>query len=70
MVLHLWMLAPENELVGKLKDRIKNWDEVLKYREKTAKKSVSTGQNLIKSKVVLSWKEYLQLILLMVKKCQ
>lgn len=64
------VLAPENELVDKLKDRIKNWDEVVKYREKTAKNQISTGQNLIKSKVVLSWKEYLQLTLLMVKKCQ
>ena len=33
------VLAPENELVDKLKDRINNWDDVLKYREETAKKS-------------------------------
>ena len=33
------VLAPENELVDKLKDRINNWDEVVKYREETAKKS-------------------------------
>lgn len=64
------VLAPENELVDKLKDRIKNWDEVVKYEKKLQKNQISTGQNLIKSKVVLSWKEYLQLILLMVKKCQ
>lgn len=31
------VLAPENELVDKLKDRIKNWDEVVKYREKLQK---------------------------------
>ncbi len=33
------VLAPESKLVDELKDRIKNWDEVVKYREETAKKS-------------------------------
>ena len=33
------VLAPESKLVDELKDRIKNWDEVIKYREETAKKS-------------------------------
>ena len=49
------VLAPENELVDKLKDRIKNWDEVVKYREKTAKKSDfdRTELNKIKSGVKL-----------------
>ena len=33
------VLAPENELVDELKNRITNFDEVEKYREETAKKS-------------------------------
>ena len=33
------VLAPESKLVDELKDRIKNFDEVEKYREETAKKS-------------------------------
>lgn len=33
------VLAPENKLVDELKDRINNFDEVIKYREETAKKS-------------------------------
>ena len=33
------VLAPENPIVDELKDRIENWDEVVKYREETAKKS-------------------------------
>ena len=33
------VLAPENKLVDELKDRITNFDEVIKYREETAKKS-------------------------------
>ena len=33
------VLAPENKLVDELKPRIKNWEEVEKYREETAKKS-------------------------------
>ena len=33
------VLAPENKLVDELKDRITNFDEVVKYREETAKKS-------------------------------
>lgn len=44
------VLAPENELVDKLKDRIKNWDEVVKYREETAKKSDLDRTELNKTK--------------------
>ena len=33
------VLAPEHELVDKLKDKIKNFDEVEKYRQKTALRS-------------------------------
>lgn len=33
------VLAPENKIVDSLKDKIKNWDEVEKYRKDTAKKS-------------------------------
>lgn len=44
------VLAPENELVDKLKDRIKNWDEVAKYREETAKKSDIDRTELNKTK--------------------
>ena len=39
------VLAPESELVDKLKERIKNWDEVIKYREETAKNQILTEQN-------------------------
>lgn len=44
------VLAPENELVDKLKDRIKNWDEVAKYREETVKKSDLDRTELNKTK--------------------
>ncbi len=44
------VLAPENELVDKLKDRIKNWNEVEKYREETAKKSDFDRTELNKTK--------------------
>ena len=44
------VLAPENELVDKLKDRIKNWDEVVKYRAETAKKSDLDRTELNKTK--------------------
>ncbi|MCI9063023.1 MAG: leucine--tRNA ligase [Clostridia bacterium] len=44
------VLAPEHELVDKLKDRIKNWDEVVKYREETAKKSDFDRTELNKTK--------------------
>ena len=44
------VLAPENELVDKLKDRINNWDEVVKYREETAKKSEFDRTELNKTK--------------------
>lgn len=33
------VLAPENKIVDKLKDKITNWAEVEKYRKETAKKS-------------------------------
>ena len=44
------VLAPENTLVDDLKSRIKNWDEVLKYREETAKKSDMDRTELNKGK--------------------
>ena len=44
------VLAPENTLVDELKPRIKNWDEVLKYREETAKKSDLDRTELNKGK--------------------
>ena len=44
------VLAPENKLVDDLKDRIKNWDEVVKYREETAKKSDLDRTELNKEK--------------------
>ena len=49
------VLAPENPLVDELKDRINNWDEVVKYREEAAKKSDidRTELNKDKSGVVL-----------------
>ena len=45
-----FVLAPENPLVDKLKDKIKNWDEVIAYREKTAKKSEFERTELVKEK--------------------
>ena len=44
------VLAPENPLVDELKDRIKNWDAVVKYREETAKKSDIDRTELNKDK--------------------
>ena len=44
------VLAPENKLVDELKDKIKNWDEVVKYREETAKKSEFDRTELNKTK--------------------
>ena len=44
------VLAPENQLVDELKGRIKNWDEVIKYREETAKKSDFDRTELNKTK--------------------
>ena len=44
------VLAPENKLVDELKDRIQNWDEVVKYREETAKKSDIDRTELNKEK--------------------
>jgi len=43
-------LAPEHPLVDTLKPRIKNWDEVVKYREETAKKSDIDRTELNKDK--------------------
>ena len=43
-------LAPEHPLVDTLKDRITNWDEVVKYREETAKKSDIDRTELNKDK--------------------
>lgn len=49
------VLAPENKIVDKLKDKIKNWDEVEAYRKETAKKSEfdRTEMNKTKSGVKL-----------------
>lgn len=44
------VLAPENKLVDSLKDRIKNWDEVEKYRDKVAKMSDMERTSLNKEK--------------------
>ena len=44
------VLAPENTLVDELKERINNWDEVVKYREETAKKSDMDRTELNKGK--------------------
>ena len=44
------VLAPENTLVDELKDRIQNWDDVVKYREETAKKSDMDRTELNKGK--------------------
>lgn len=44
------VLAPENKLVDELKPRIKNWNEVEKYRAETAKKSDMERTELNKSK--------------------
>ena len=44
------VLAPENTLVDELKSRIKNWDEVLKYRKETAMKSDLDRTELNKGK--------------------
>ena len=44
------VLAPENSLVDELKERINNWDEVVKYREETSKKSDIDRTELNKDK--------------------
>ena len=44
------VLAPENKLVDELKDRIKNFDEVIKYREEVAKMSDLDRTELNKGK--------------------
>ena len=43
-------LAPEHPLVDELKSRIKNWEDVVKYREETAKKSEIDRTELNKDK--------------------
>ena len=44
------VLAPENKVVDELKDRIKNWDDVVKYREEVAKMSDLERTELNKGK--------------------
>ncbi len=44
------VLAPENPLVDELKNRIKNWDEVVKYREEASRKSDIDRTELNKDK--------------------
>ena len=44
------VLAPENPLVDELKNKIENWDEVVKYREETDKKSDIDRTELNKDK--------------------
>ena len=44
------VLAPEHPLVDELKTRIKNWDEVVKYKEEAAKKSELDRTELNKDK--------------------
>ena len=44
------VLAPENKLVDELKSRIKNWDEVVKYREEVSKMSDMDRTELNKGK--------------------
>ncbi len=45
-----FVLAPEHELIDKLKDKIKNFDEVEAYRQKSAKKSEFERREMIKEK--------------------
>ena len=45
-----FVLAPENKLVDELKPRIKNWDEVEKYREEVSKMSDMDRTELNKGK--------------------
>ena len=47
------VLAPENKLVDELKDRIENFDEVIKYREEVAKMSELDRTDLNKGKTGL-----------------
>jgi leucyl-tRNA synthetase len=44
------VLAPENKLVDELKNRIQNWDDVVKYREEIAKMSDLDRTELNKGK--------------------
>ncbi len=44
------VISPEHPLIDKYKDEIKNWDEVVKYREMAAKKSDFERTELIKDK--------------------
>lgn len=45
-----FVLAPEHELVKKLKDKIKNYDEVQKYIEKAANKTEFERSQMLKEK--------------------
>lgn len=44
------VLAPENKVVDRLKDKILNWEEVEKYRKETAKKSEFDRTEMNKNK--------------------
>lgn len=44
------VVSPEHPLIDKYKDEIKNWDEVIKYREMAAKKSDFERTELVKDK--------------------
>ncbi len=45
-----FVLAPEHELVDKIKDKIKNFDEVMAYRQASAKKSEFERREMLKEK--------------------
>ena len=51
------VLAPENTLVDKLRDRIKNWSDVEKYRQETAKLSDLERTELNKGKTGVKLEE-------------
>ena len=44
------VLAPEHELIERLRSKIQNWDEVLKYREETTHKTDRMRQEEVKNK--------------------
>ena len=50
------VVAPESKLVDSLKNRIENWDEVVKYREEVAKKSDFDRTEVNKDKTGLELK--------------
>ena len=47
------VIAPESKIVDSLKDRITNWDEVLKYRLEASKKSEFDRTQMNKDKTGL-----------------